>query len=550
MEPAVLSQLRSAAEQPSATPSVPFSRLLDFLNRVNLHAAELRPQLKEATAADRERLQSLARGDAGASGGSRANAALLLGALGEAEAPAALARTLSSQQPGMARDALAELVRNFALARPLLGEAAVASAWGELEAGPDLAVTARAVQLRLLEDPLAELGPGRLDRLAEASRGEADGDAVRAAVDTLRQIVRRGREGESALAAEALLRRVTTTAGERSLDVGLASRHAGPSALAGLQSLLSADPVLAQEALYGVARLEGRAVVPLLLERLPDPKQRRGAVEALGIALAGSQDQAAVARIADACLQQRDGSVAAACAHALLQIGGRHACATAVGLLERMYPRDRQKALWALEGIQLDDAITWALEAGLIERRPSERDWSRLRAISWGSLENDVDALWALLHDSAAVLVYDAEGSYPPQHERLVGYAAAASRGRFTPEAVLQTGSPEGVEHEQPAYRLAFISGERAYSVACRNFGDYYDSAAVFAAVHRALADLGCEERFVPLGIGGQDAHLLFGIPEAVHSFCAHTFTSLERDREQWEHTLEGLKTRFAVGLP
>ena len=115
------------------------------------------------------------------------------------------------------------------------------------------------------------------------------------------------------------------------------------------------------------------------------------------------------------------------------------------------------KALWALCGVTLEDAVAEALDAGLIQHAPDQREWERLRAESWSMEEIGVAAFSACLHDQRALCVYDAEGSYRPQHDRLVLRLAEATRGRLSPEAVLQEGSPEGLEHGAPAYRLSLV---------------------------------------------------------------------------------------------
>jgi hypothetical protein len=555
-DPERLAAVRAAAavSSPPARPSVPFSRLIELLSRVNLTPEELAPQLGEATARDRERLRALAIGEDGASGGTRANAALVERALGDATAAARLEATLRS--PELALKALGELVRNHRLAAPLLADARVAAALLAIEAGPDDAASARAAQLRLLADPLAELPPGTVERLARAARSAPDREDAEAATGVLARLVVRGIEGERAAAALALLRLVADppaflAGSSRTHKAGLAARLAGVDAAPILEALAQdADAAVAGEAVAGLARFRGREVLGELLSRLDDSKQLPAAAAAIGRVMSGSGDRAVVARLTQVAAVRTDGPAGAAIAGALLRIGGPLARATVVGLVRRLYPRDRQKALWALEGGDLERALERAIEAGLLRGRPDEALRARVRAEAWAPIEDAVDELWALLHRERAVLSYDAETSYPPRHERLLGYAAAASRGLFAPEAAQQEGSPEGVEHGEPAYRLSFVSGGRAYRVACRNYGDYYDSMAVLAAVHRALADLGRDERFVTIGIGGQDAHLLFGVPDAVRRFCECAFIPLEQDRAAWEREREALKQRHAAGLP
>jgi hypothetical protein len=554
-DPAEIERIRTAAAaadppDSSGLPRVPLGRLINLLQRVRLDERDMARTLDEATEEHRSRLRAMSAGEEGATGGARANATILLGLLGEPDASARLATLLSAADLDACSAALAELVRNFGLARPLLADPAVAAAIDAAMDRPPASIPA--LQLRLLRDPLAEVPAPVVRSIFAAGAASTDRDTAEAARSILHQVLRRGRAEEARMAALLLLQRAVTLppGSSRSHDVAVASRAAGPEALDALEALAAgADPEPAGEAMHALARLKGREVLPRVVPRLDDPKQRGRAADAIGLLLAGTGDVTMIRRLTELAVAESDLRNAAAMAQALVRISGPLARATALGLVSRLYSHDRQRLLWALQGVTLTQAIEAAVETGLVPSPPDEQEWSSLRATSWADAEDGVAQLWALLHHRKVLLVYDAETSYPPRHQRLLMAAADMTHGLLAPEAAMQTGSPEGIEQGEPAYRLSFLSDGRAYQVACRQHGDYYDSEAVLAAVHRALADKGREERFVPIGVGGQDAHLIFGRPDAVHAFCDRVFIPYG-DRERNESVVQALKDRLAVGLP
>jgi hypothetical protein len=550
-EIARIREAAASADPPEASglPRVALGRLIDLLDRVMFDEREMARTLGEATEEHRSRLRAKSAGEGGATGGARANATILLGLLGEPDAGARLTTLLSVADLDVFQAALAELVRNFRLARTLLIEPTVAAAIDSSMSRPPASI--RALQIRLLLDPLAEVPAPVVQSTFAAGAASTDRETAEAARSVLHQVLRRGHPAEARVAALLLLQSAVPLppGSSRSHDVWAAARAAGPEALDSLEALSAgADPEPAREALHALARLRGREVLPRVVPRLDDPKQRGRAADAIGMLFAGTVDATMIRRLTEVALADTDARNAAALAQALVRISGRLARATAVGLVSRLYSNDRQRLLWALEGITLTKAVEAAAETGLVASPPDEQEWSYLRSTTWADSEDDVALLWTLLHHRKAVFVFDVETSYPPRHQRLVTEAAAMTRGLLAPEAAMQTGSPEGIEQGQPAYRLSFLSEGRAYQVSCRQNGDYYDSEAVLAAVHRALADKGREERFVPIGIGGQDAHFIFGPPDAVHAFCDRVFIPYG-DRERNESVVHALKDRLGVGL-
>jgi hypothetical protein len=545
---------RSAATVPKSDPmDVPLDRLIPLLSRVMLETPRHVRKMRESTPEQRERLRAMATGEDGSSSGARANAALLLGAIDETLGARPLAATLREADAASVVPALVELVRNQAFARTLVTQAPVAAALRDWEDSPDPLVQLTLTWWQLANDPLARIPPTTVERMEEWLTTNTDRDVNERVHAVLRMLVARPSTDAAPAAAHALLKgAVSSTQGQqRAWSVQVGARGADGRSLDILEQLAAGDdPSIAAEALHALARLRGTDMAPRLMQRLSDAIRQPRIAEALGLALEGSGDRETVARLAEVALEDRERRASSAIGLALLHIGGPLARSTAVGLLPAMFEQDRQRAEWILSGLTLADALQAAVDAGLIDRLPGETDLARLAISSGRTVADPVGAFWAVLHEQQAVLTYDAEGSYPPEHDRVVGWAAAASRGLFRPEAVRQTGSPEGRQHDELAYELSFVHDERLYRIGCRFSNDYYDSAAVFEVVHRALADAGHEERFVPLAIGGQVAYLFFGRPDAVRRFCERVRVPLQEERRRRDDAVDRWKELLAMGLP
>lgn len=144
------------------------------------------------------------------------------------------------------------------------------------------------------------------------------------------------------------------------------------------------------------------------------------------------------------------------------------------------------------------------------------------------------DDVEGLFHAAGRYLAFDAEtGMVPARHDELIDDIAAASAGRFVPEAALETYTTPSEESETGTYRVQFIHRGRLYRFAPEDLGDWYDVPAVLVAVDRALLDAQVKERPVALKSGGQDVALIFADPGALKAAAGELGLELEDDADR-----------------
>lgn len=119
---------------------------------------------------------------------------------------------------------------------------------------------------------------------------------------------------------------------------------------------------------------------------------------------------------------------------------------------------------------------------------------------------------------------------YPARHDLLLEEFAKASGGLFNPEAALEryhSNLPEEPKDDSdgpgqwvPAgagdYEVQFIHREKLYRFAPKDQARWTDIRAVLAAIHKALADAGVSERFVPHAESGEIGLFMFANPVAL----------------------------------
>jgi hypothetical protein len=143
--------------------------------------------------------------------------------------------------------------------------------------------------------------------------------------------------------------------------------------------------------------------------------------------------------------------------------------------------------------------------------RPSSEEGEEERS------DEGSDGVRALLRAARRHAEFDVEtGVVPNRHDQLILELAPATAGRFKPEAVLETYTPDGPDADTGKYAVQFIHGGRLYRFNPRDLGDWYDLDAVLTALNRAFEDARLSDRFTPLAAGGQVAELVFADPSAL----------------------------------
>lgn len=290
------------------------------------------------------------------------------------------------------------------------------------------------------------------------------------------------------------------------------------------------DPYRSGVALCGLARLLGEEAVPLILPQLEDARRAVAAVEALGLAAAGTGRPDVVAAIRSAHLDYRGPRRVM---YALLRVdgpAGRQALVEYVrtlgcGPLERF---DVMNAVWVLRGIDPVAAIGRLAALGIVEADARgagfvpEAEQLRLQpyAVAFGQV--------AARH---VVAFYDAEASQVPcGHETVVFRLAEVSRGVFQPDGVRE----DFVAAERGGggrYRLTFVNAGRVYQVSFDNENDYYHPSAVTDGANRALRDAGRPEQFLRLSTSDQMAAWLFAVPDQARQAAAELLLLLDDDQ-------------------
>lgn len=495
--------------------------------------------MPRASTEQRQRLRDIATGaHTGSSPDARARAIALLDVVEPAAARRALAAVLSDSDPLPCRGALKELPHGLAWMRgwnpatrtALFDDPAVSDAMDAiLERGNDAVSQARVLSVRLDQHPLFAVSERTLAALAH-SLETLDERSLYPVASVLEKLVRRGRGPEAEAAARLILRDAAARPSlnlRQRVAIGVAAPLMGRVDPAALEPFLAArESSVVTDVLIALIPSRGASAIETLLDRLgqiSDTHEFEAAVMAVGRALRGSEDAAVVQRLLDAstAMGDRSESRRAALALALADLGGTRAREEAMARLSRLTGIYRTHVRSALAGTTASDAIAWAVEAGIV---PATAARHALSQENGRSFRSGAGAAWDLaLSPQGSFLFFDCETcEVVSRHDALVWEMATASRGRFSPDAALQTTVGEAVPGA-PVYRLEVVSRGRLFTVMCRNHGDWYDTSSVFALVHRALAEAGVDERFVRIDTGDQMCVCFLGHPEAIATFCERT---------------------------
>lgn len=156
--------------------------------------------------------------------------------------------------------------------------------------------------------------------------------------------------------------------------------------------------------------------------------------------------------------------------------------------------------------LRSQDIITDAVADTLTKDLPRRCDgWKRndkVQVIRW-AFELGHRAIW-----------FDRERDTPPYYPELLDIFADASNGIFSPEAAGQlTDYMLNYMLYDGFVVLQFISGHRLYRVRLQFLGDWCDVTTLIPVINRAVADLGCDERFVLMEPDSADASIVFTNP-------------------------------------
>jgi hypothetical protein len=143
-------------------------------------------------------------------------------------------------------------------------------------------------------------------------------------------------------------------------------------------------------------------------------------------------------------------------------------------------------------------------------------------------------AVFALLDAAGRFVGFDVETSMSPnRHDQLLLDFGKSSAGHFKPEAPHEIFTPDKPDSDTGKYQVQFIHGGKLYRFYPRDLGDWYDVAAVLAAVNGACADAGFADRFTLLKAGDQTAEVVFADPDRLKSAAPQLGLELSSDPDE-----------------
>jgi hypothetical protein len=294
------------------------------------------------------------------------------------------------------------------------------------------------------------------------------------------------------------------------------------------------EPYVAGRALIALARASGPASLATLRRHLDDGRLATHAVEAIGIAAAGTQDAEAVAALEGAS-QYLDYRGPQRLIEALLRIGGPAARDAVAREMRRIHhsPAFRVpvlNGLWAIRGLTPSGGLRELARLGIVDAPLDEEAAATLDAEGRRSLR-PYDVCFREAQRSYRVAAFDGEASQIPcGHDRIVRLLEDYSAEAFLPEAVLETWQPDVSDGHAGWYTVQFIHIGRLYRLRFHDEGDYYNTRAVLAVVNRALTDAGRPERFHSFATSDQMTALLFAEPGSVREASTRLLLAMEDD--------------------
>jgi hypothetical protein len=128
--------------------------------------------------------------------------------------------------------------------------------------------------------------------------------------------------------------------------------------------------------------------------------------------------------------------------------------------------------------------------------------------------------LRGILWGAKRYIAFNAQAGYEAaRHDLLIRDIAAASNGKFKPEAVHETYERRGF-NDNPKYTVQFISAGKLYRFEPQT-DDWIDIASVLAAVNKACSDAGLAETYIPIDSESHFAEFVFANPKKFESASA-----------------------------
>jgi HEAT repeat protein len=282
------------------------------------------------------------------------------------------------------------------------------------------------------------------------------------------------------------------------------------------------DPATAHrsEALRAIVRLKGAAALPVLQAAFKDKQLCHAAVAAAADSFAGSGDPTVLNALAE--LNQDDFYAKPAIVAAAMAVSPEETALVVREIVSTKSYADYQgpPIFWYFKKITVETALADFINAGLIEDRSYADEIAAVRAEY--NHYSPYDVFLNVLEQTWQLAWFDVEvGTYPVPHDNLVHQLARISAGRFQAAHIDQTvvGDPE--RDETLTYKLQWICGDRLYTVAPQDHGDWYDLGTIIDGANTALEDNGRKERFLLLNTGDQTAQVIFGDQATLEAMAA-----------------------------
>jgi hypothetical protein len=357
-------------------------------------------------------------------------------------------------------------------------------------------------------DPNPKVSTPAVDALARYVRGAA---AVRLAAagpqeqqrwaDVLAAYARDPNPKLSTPAVDALARYVRASLGKKeapALRTALDRVHTGHPELV-LEVIQSGLPGWQRA---GALEYLGADAFPFLRRALADPELAARA--AIRIGQVGRGDPELLLALISEGEVDRDPETLAYIAWTLRVFTGDASRSTIESWIPRLRGWHRTEALWFSRKISAWDVLDRLVERELVAK-PDPLLLERHAGFNGEHPgPSSREFVMGAFNASGRLFRLSAHGLYEPlKYSTLLRGFAESSHGLLKPEEV-----------EEVAGVLTFKHRRRAYTVAPRKLGDWYDLPPLLKAVNQALEDVDVPERFVGLDHGAQIAAFVLTVPD------------------------------------
>lgn len=270
--------------------------------------------------------------------------------------------------------------------------------------------------------------------------------------------------------------------------------------------------------------------LPYLCLALADPRLTGGSAVRIGRLARGSRDATLVRRLLAEGEAVRDPVDLGSIAWALRAIGGDDAVRPVLAAwIDRLRGWQRTDVAWCVHRIDPRRAIDRLVELGALPHAPDPgRFETSLRLDEEGPSPHS--SVWvnnAFADTGGLVRINVARLREPWNYQRCLEEFAAASRGLLKPEEVVEKKG-----------ELTFKHRGRAYKVAPRDRGDWYDLPPLFKTVNQALEDDDVPQRFVGVEHYLHIAAFVLTVPDRFEKAAKEFHLALEPDpdaaRKRW----------------